>query len=269
MTLVSTYAPSLPAWPQDFALRVAVLSDFHACSPFMDGAKIRSICEEAKALAPDIILLLGDYVGGPRFSRELSASELTSAFATLSAPLGVHAVFGNHDYDHYTREQVLAGQVVAVAALREAGVETYVNRSQRISHGEHAFWLAGLGDQRAFHREGMSYDRDDLGIEDLAGTLAQVSTDEPILLMAHEPDIFPQVPARVALTLSGHTHGGQVKLFGRTPVVPSKFGSRYVHGHIVEDERHLLVTSGLGYSGWPIRFGTTPEIVLLELGGRA
>lgn len=268
MSVVTTYAPRLPAWPDGLKLRIAVLSDFHACAPFMDAKRIRGLCDEANALKPDIILLLGDFVGGPRFSRELTQAELVEAFSGLSAPLGVHAVMGNHDYDDYTREQVLAGDVIAVRALREAGVTVHINHSQRIEHRGQAFWLAGLGDQRAFHTRGMSYERDDLGLEDLDGTLAQVTDDAPVILLAHEPDIFPQVPDRVALTLSGHTHGGQIKLFGKTPVVPSKFGSRYVYGHVEDEGRHLIVTSGLGYSGWPIRFATKQEIVLIELGGQ-
>ena len=70
----------------------------------------------------------------------------------------------------------------------------------------------------------------------------------PIILLAHEPDIFPDVPGRVSLTLSGHTHGGQVRLFGYSPVVPSRFGNRYAYGHVVEDDRHLIVSGGLGFS---------------------
>jgi predicted MPP superfamily phosphohydrolase len=105
-----------------------------------------------------------------------------------------------------------------------------------------------------------------VGVDDLAGTLRRVTDAAPVILMAHEPDIFPQVPGRVALTLSGHTHGGQVRVFGYAPIVPSKFGTRYVYGHVVEDARHLVVSGGLGCTGVPVRFGSPPEIVLLELG---
>lgn len=269
MTAVTRYAPDLPAWPRDLALRVVVLSDFHACQPFMTGSSIRAICGEANALKPDIVLLLGDYVSGPRLSRELAPDEWASALATLSAPLGVHAVLGNHDYDRLSRADIAKGPVPVHRALGEAGIAVHINSAVRLEHQERGFWLAGLASQRAFHSRRQSYDDPDLGLEDLGATLAPVTGEEPILLMAHEPDIFPEVPDRVALTLSGHTHGGQVKLLGRTPVVPSRFQSRYVYGHIVEDGRHLLVTSGLGYSSWPIRFGTRPEIVMIELGGQA
>ncbi len=103
------------------------------------------------------------------------------------------------------------------------------------------------------------------GLDDLAGTLALTTDDAPIVLMAHEPDIFPKVPDRVALTVCGHTHGGQVRVLGFAPYVPSKFGDRYVYGHIVEDGRNMIVSGGLGCSGLPVRFGAPPEIVMIEL----
>jgi predicted MPP superfamily phosphohydrolase len=104
-------------------------------------------------------------------------------------------------------------------------------------------------------------------VDDLDGTLAQISGDDPVLLMAHEPDIFVRVPDRVTLTLSGHTHGGQVRLpFFGPPIVPSAYGRRFASGHIVEGGRHLLVSSGLGLSGLPVRFMVPPEIALVTLG---
>ena len=74
---------------------------------------------------------------------------------------------------------------------------------------------------------------------------------------------------RIALTLTGHTHGGQVRILGWSPWIPSRFGLRYAHGHIVEGRRHLIVSAGLGshfVAGRPLRFGIPPEIVLVELG---
>jgi predicted MPP superfamily phosphohydrolase len=106
-------------------------------------------------------------------------------------------------------------------------------------------------------------------VDDLPATLAQITTDEPAILMSHVPDIFPYVPERISLTLSGHTHGGQVRILGYSPVVPSHYGNRYAYGHVVEDDRHLIVSSGLGFSKIPVRFGIPPEIMLIELGGTA
>src|SRR5262249_1550497 len=100
---------------------------------------------------------------------------------------------------------------------------------------------------------------------DLEGTLAKITDDAPVILMIHEPDVFPQVPARVALTVAGHTHGGQVRIAGYAPIVPSRYGQRYVYGHIVEDGRNLIVSAGLGCSKLPIRFGAPPEIVVIDV----
>jgi len=104
------------------------------------------------------------------------------------------------------------------------------------------------------------------GLDDLPGTLAKVPVGAPLILAAHEPDLFPQVPDRVSLTVSGHTHGGQVRLFGYSPHVPSQYGNRFAYGHIVEDGRNLVVSGGLGMSVLPVRLGVPPEIVLITLG---
>jgi predicted MPP superfamily phosphohydrolase len=136
----------------------------------------------------------------------------------------------------------------------------------RLQKEAHAFWLAGLGDQLAL-LPGIRWGRHRFaGVDDLPGTLAKVTDDAPVILLAHEPDIFPQVPERVSLTLSGHTHGGQVRLFGYSPVVPSRFGNRYAYGHIVENERNLIVSGGLGCAILPVRIGVPPEIVLVDVG---
>jgi predicted MPP superfamily phosphohydrolase len=74
------------------------------------------------------------------------------------------------------------------------------------------------------------------------------------------------VPDRVALTLSGHTHGGQVRLFGWSPVVPSRYGNRYAYGPVREGVRDIVISGGIGCSILPVRFGVTPEITLIELG---
>lgn len=266
MTLVTRYAPELRGWSEAMALRMVVLSDFHACAPYMDARRLRGICAEVAELAPDLILLLGDYAPGPRFSWPVMHEIWAAELGALAAPLGVHAILGNHDYDGYARADLKHGPIAAERALEAVGIPVYVNRAVRITHGSGGFWLAGLGDQFAFAQGVRGYARG-LGVDDLDATLVQVDTNEPIVLMAHEPDLFPDTPDRVALTLSGHTHGGQVRLFGRTPVVPSRHGSRYVHGHFVDGQKQLIVSAGLGYSGLPLRIGTRPELVLIELGG--
>jgi predicted MPP superfamily phosphohydrolase len=93
-----------------------------------------------------------------------------------------------------------------------------------------------------------------------------VPENAPVLLLSHDPDAFPFVPERVGLTLAGHTHGGQVGIpWLRRPFVPSYYGERYLHGHLVEGGRHLYVSSGIGTSGLPVRFLRPPEVVNLTL----
>jgi len=97
-------------------------------------------------------------------------------------------------------------------------------------------------------------------------TLAQTDAGAPVILLTHTPDVFPEVPASVALTLAGHTHGGQVYIPGiGRPVVPSRFGDRYAYGHIVEEGRHLFVSAGIGTAILPLRFLTPPELVVITL----
>jgi hypothetical protein len=138
-----------------------------------------------------------------------------------------------------------------------------------------AFWLAGLGDQLAYRVGYLSDGRWRFeGRDDLPGTMAQIGEPPgdaaghaaPVIMLAHEPDVFDRMPQRVSLTLSGHTHGGQVRLLGWSPYVPSEFGSRFAHGRITENGRDLIVSAGLGTSGPPIRFGIPPEIVVVDLG---
>jgi predicted MPP superfamily phosphohydrolase len=260
---VARYAPQLADWPAALALRIVVLTDFHACEPFMNEHRMEAICAQANGLHGDIVLLLGDYLAGPRFSRPPSG-RWAKPLRLLSAPLGVHAVLGNHDYT----DPHAGGAKAVEDALLQIGIEVYINRAVRLEKDGQGFWLAGLGDQYALRLPGQKHGLGH-GVDDLDGTLAQVTTAEPVVMMAHEPDIFATTPPKVSLVLSGHNHAGQIRVFKHAPVVPSRFGQRYLHGHVVEDARHLIVSSGLGYSGLPIRIGAPPEIVVVELGATA
>ena len=263
---VTRYAFTPSRWTPGLKLRVAVLADLHACEPWMDVARIERIVAETNALKPDVILLLGDYLSGMSLvTRHIPPPEWAAALAGLDAPLGRYAVLGNHDWwEDETVQERGSGPTLAGQALDAVGIAHLENRAVRLAKEGQPFWIAGLGDQLAFTPT--SRRRTWRGMDDLPGTLAQLTDDAPALLMAHEPDIFPKVPERVSLTLSGHTHGGQVRLFGYSPVVPSRYGNRYAYGHVVEEDRHLIVSGGLGCSIAPIRFGSPPEIVLLDLG---
>ena len=261
---VQHYALTPRGWPHGLSLKVAALADIHVSAPYMPLSRVEEIVAATNALAPDLIVLLGDYVAGHRLTtRPIGVAELAPKLAGLKAPLGVYAILGNHDWwDDRAAQRLRRGPTVAARALHRAGIPVLENEAVRLTKGNGAFWLLGLGDQIAFNRGRGRYE----GVDDLPGTLARVTDDAPVILLAHEPDIFPEVPDRVGLTLSGHTHGGQVRLFGYSPIVPSSYGNRFAYGHVVEDERHLIVSGGLGTSVLPVRLGVPPEIVLVELG---
>ena len=274
---VTRYALTPPGWTPGLKLRLAILADLHVCEPWMSVGRVAEIVAQTNALDADAILLLGDYVVGHRlgkYSKAVPVQGWAAELGRLKAPLGVHAVLGNHDWwDEQLVQDKRAGPTRAGKALEAAGIPVYENKAIRLAKDGKPFWIAGLGDQWAFWPKGMDYKefarrgRNTYdGVDDLPGTLRQVTDDAPVILMAHEPDIFPKVPARVSLTLSGHTHGGQLRIFGYSPVVPSRFGNRYAYGHIAEDQRHLIVSGGLGCSMLPVRLGSPPEIVVVELG---
>ncbi|MFM2422662.1 MAG: hypothetical protein RL291_1192, partial [Pseudomonadota bacterium] len=256
-------------WPQGFKLSLAVIADLHASEPTMGLERIRDVVRRTNALSADAILLLGDYTAGHKPWREpIHSADWGRELGALKAPLGVHAVLGNHDWwDDRSAQRRGAGPTFAGQALESNGIPVYDNQAVRLSKRGRPFWLAGLGDQLALLRGRHDDGRWRLqGVHDLPGTLRQVTDDAPVVLMAHEPDIFTKVPSRVALTISGHTHGGQIRPLGYAIVPGTRLGRRYSYGHVVDDNRHLIVSGGLGCSILPIRFGIPPEIVLIELG---
>jgi uncharacterized protein len=254
--VVTRYAPALPGWPAGRKLSITVIADLHAGGPNMRIEHVRRIVDRASALKSDIVLLLGDFIASYRFAyTKVSDPVWAAELARLAAPLGTWAVLGNHDWWHD-----LKGVRAALAGVQIPVLE---NDAVLLGPAGQRFWLAGIGDQLAIPLGHGRY----RGVDDLPLTLSRIKTDDPILLMVHEPDIFPRVPERVALTLAGHTHGGQIRVPFLWPhFVPSKYGARFAYGHVVEDERHLIVSGGLGTSIIPARLGVPPEIVHIELG---
>jgi hypothetical protein len=264
---VTRYRLLPPQWPADFRLNIAVIADLHTCDPWMSLDRIYGIVERTNSLNADLIVMLGDYVAGHRkVTRFIPASEWAPVLARLKAPLGVHAILGNHDWwEDKTVQREGKGLTVARRALEASGIPVYENDAKRLNKGGRPFWLAGLGDQLAYMPARRFRPVRRIGVDDLGATLGKVTDDAPVVLLAHEPDVAARVPSRVALQLSGHTHGGQVRLLGWSPVAPS--GPHLNYGHI-RMNCDVVVSGGLGCSIMPFRLGVPPEIVLVTLGGQ-
>ena len=246
--LVERRAEARPrGWPKELdGLTIALISDIHAGSPYIGETRVKQLVLRVNAAKPDMIVLLGDYViqtvVGGRF---MPPEKLAVLLKELKAPLGVYAVLGNHDWwlDGPRVRDAFAGQ----------GIKVLENENVRVSTRGSRFSLLGLADH---------IERKPNTISPLSG----VPDSEPVIALIHEPDYFPEIPERIALTLAGHTHGGQVRLpFVGSLIVPSRFGQRFVRGLIKEGGRLLYVTTGVGTSIFPVRFGVPPEYVLLTV----
>ncbi|HKW91891.1 MAG TPA: metallophosphoesterase [Methylomirabilota bacterium] len=241
-------AVPIARWPAELGpIRIAALSDVHTGAPHVTPAMVRDIVARVNRAQPDLVVLLGDYVvHGVIGGRFVEPEATAAALRDLRAPLGVYAVLGNHDwwYD--------GGRVRR--ALEGAGIRVLENAATPVMVNGRSLWIAGVGDQMTGHDE-------------IRRTLRQVPDGAPLIALTHNPDLFPEMPARALLTLAGHTHGGQVNLplFGRL-IVPSRYGSRYAIGHVREDGRDLFVTPGIGTSIIPVRFRVPPDVSLLTAG---
>jgi uncharacterized protein len=240
--IVRHEAITIDQWPKELdGLKIAVLSDIHVGANFIDDKKLRLIVERTNQLQPEMIVILGDYMTGERVDPEVFAPVLKD----LSAPLGVYSILGNHDW-WWDGPRVRRG-------LEANGIKVLENEVVEVKGRGSSVWLAGLADlwTRA---------------QNIERTVAKVPSGQPLIALTHNPDIFPSVPERVPLMLAGHTHGGQVRFpFIGTVIEPSRFGDRFVRGHVFENNHHLFVTTGIGTSIIPVRFGVPPEIVLLTV----
>jgi predicted MPP superfamily phosphohydrolase len=218
--------------------------------------RVRQVVDGANELRSDLTVVLGDYFATHNFITErVPHAAWAAELGRLHAPLGVFAILGNHDWWF---------DVNGVRrALDQAKVPLMENDAVLLGPRGRRFWLAGLGDQIAYRIGPHEF----LGADNLPGTLARVRTNDPVILIAHEPDIFSEVPDRVAITLVGHTHGGQIRVPFVPPFwAPTALGARFAYGHIVDGDRHMIVSGGLGCSIVPMRLGMPPEIVRVELG---
>jgi uncharacterized protein len=240
---------SLPRWPEQLdGFTIALLSDFHY-DPIFSVHPLHGAVPMVNRAHPDLVALVGDFVTIPSFGEHkkgaLAAEPCAQLLSKLTAPHGLWAVLGNHD-DETDPEHVSN-------ALTAQNIKVLANQSVPIERDGAHFWLAGVNDVLSH-------------TADMPKTLQPVPSDEAVVLLAHEPDYADEVQQYpVDLQLSGHSHGGQIRI----PFVPlfylPKLGRKYVWGTYQIGPLPLYTTAGLGTIELPIRFRCPPEVVLVTL----
>ena len=241
LTVTELTITDLDVPPAFDGLRIAFLTDIHH-GPYFSLSRVRDLVEHTNALQPDLILLSGDYVHlesryiGPCF-HELAA---------LHAPLGVYGTLGNHD--HYQ------GALLTSERMVKAGIEWLNNRSLWVERDGARIKVGGVGDLME-------------GSQNLEATIHDVVDTDFVILLSHNPEYAERLDTDlVDLQLSGHSHGGQVTLFGRwAPLLPLDYGQKYRSGVVFTDHTVVVVSRGIGTITPPIRLFCRPEIVLVRL----
>jgi hypothetical protein len=239
----------LERWPERLdGFTIALLSDFHF-DPYFSIHPLTAAIPIVNALRPDLIVLTGDFVSVPLVGNDRKAAFAAEPCARLlsqmTAPHGLWAVLGNHDDgtdpQHVTR------------ALQAEGIQVLANQSTALERDGARIWLAGVNDVLSH-------------TADLSKTLRRVPAGEPVVLLAHEPD-FADEASRfpIDLQLSGHSHGGQIRLPLLPPLYLPKMAKKYVLGGYQVGPLALYTTCGLGTVGVPMRLNCPPEITLLSL----
>lgn len=242
MLLVKTkdiYLPNLN--PKFDGVKIGVVSDLHIGTTFANLKKVDSVIDKINSSNPDLIFLLGD-LDAKSVSRYYTNKEITDELNKFRAKYGVISIMGNHDY--------APGGVIR-SIVNSSDITLLENESTNIQINGEVLRIVGFKDLWHCY----------LNPEYIIGGYNGVTT----MVLAHNPDSFPEIPNFVSLTLSGHTHGGEVNipLFGSI-TVPSKYGDKYRKGYIVENNKHLYVSGGVATLSH-LRFCNPPEITILTI----
>jgi uncharacterized protein len=239
----------LPRWPERLSgFTVALLSDFHY-DPDFSVHPLRAAVPLVNSLRPDLIALTGDFVSVPLIGDDpkaaLAAEPCAHILREMTAPHGLWAVMGNHDFNT-DQEQV-------TRALRAEGIKVLRNQSDAIERDGARFWLAGVNDVLS-------------RTADLTETLSGVPASEAVVLLVHEPD-FADEASRfpIDLQLSGHSHGGQVRIPLLPPLYLPPLAKKYVLGRYQVGPLPLYTNAGIGTIGVPVRLNCPPEITLITV----
>ena len=240
---------ALRRWPARLeGFTIALLSDFHY-DPYFSVHPLRSAIGMVNGLRPDLIALTGDFVSVPWFGDPAEAASAAEPCAQLlrqmRAPHGLWAVMGNHD--------AFTDPDRVTSTLRSTGIQVLLNQSEPIERDGARFWLGGVDDVLG-------------GTADLDATLRDIPANEAAVLLAHEPD-YADTVARysVDLQLSGHTHGGQVRVPFVRPLYLPDLAKKYVWGMYRIRGLALYTNPGLGTVNVPVRMNCPPEITLLTI----
>ncbi len=235
----------LPNWNKKLNnLKIAVITDLHIGTKTVNIKKVKEISKKVNDSNPDLILFLGDFDSKTIENAKYSNKELTDVFKSFKAKYGIFAVLGNHDYH-------APGEKKVKKFLQDANIIILENEISKFTANTELVAIAGFKDLWYFP---------DINPDKIINNI-----DLPIIVIMHNPDSFPDIPPTASLTLSGHTHGGEIVLpFVGSPIVPSKYGQKYRKGYIVENGKHLYVSGGVTtLSGF--RFLNPPEISIITL----
>jgi predicted MPP superfamily phosphohydrolase len=239
-------------------LKVGQITDIHA-GPLVNRELIRDGVDRIMSARPDLIVLTGDFVSGATKIlwttyggfREKHYAYCMEELSRLTAPLGVFAVLGNHDFwsGIEVTEKIVSG-------LKNSGVTVLRNEFHILERGGETLQLIGVDD----YWEG-SYS--------LSGALKNVPEDDCRLLLSHNPDVNEDVEnlgEPIDFIISGHTHGGQIVFpLAGALYIPSPFGQKYRAGLVRDGRRQTYVSRGLGLFFVPIRLNCPPDVSLLTL----
>lgn len=232
--------------------RVVQLSDLHV-GPHTPRRQLARIAAATRGARPDLVAITGDQVDD--FARDVE--HFAAAFGGIAAPLGVYAIAGNHD--------VYAGWEGVRAGMERMGVRVLVNDAVRVERGGASLWVAGTGDPAGRQRRDAA-----APAPDVERTLAPIPQGAVALVLAHNPVLWPDVVRRAAargvrtVTLSGHTHHGQLSIPRLGWSLASPFLEHAMGAHR-EGEALLYINPGTNYWGIPFRIGALPEVTVLTL----
>lgn len=221
-------------------IKVVMAGDLHV-KPYQEK-RIEYLVKKINEQNADIVLLVGDYVNMHSDFMSLPITKTAKILSKIQSKAGIYTVLGNHDY--YKEGTKIK------TALNQNGITVLENRCRKIDLNDKTFYVAGIEDLTT-------------GFPNVERALKYAKP--PVILLTHQPDIFPELPKNINLTLAGHLHGGQVVIPFIGPVIaPSKYGVKYASGYFEENGKKMIVTKGIGTSCLPIRFNCPPEIVVIE-----